>query len=126
MNRDSFALRGTPRWKLAANDAHLDFPHAAEAFSCALNAAISAQHTPHLYRLISRTESDAILSTHAAKNNYHRPRPFVLNNQPLCTPHKAEHLRQEGSYPSGHAAVGWAWALILSEVVPERTDALLA
>jgi acid phosphatase (class A) len=35
-------------------------------------------------------------------------------------------LRKDGSYPSEHSAVGWAWALILSEVAPEQTDALLA
>ncbi len=30
-----------------------------------------------------------------------------------------------GSYPSGYTAIGWAWALILVEIAPERTDALL-
>lgn len=32
---------------------------------------------------------------------------------------------KNGSYPSGHTAIGWAWALILSEIAPEQTDALL-
>lgn len=31
-----------------------------------------------------------------------------------------------GSYPSTHAAVGWAWALILSEIAPDQTDSILA
>ena len=35
-------------------------------------------------------------------------------------------LKDNGSYPSGHAAVGWAWALILSEIAPARNDAILA
>ncbi|WP_274609970.1 acid phosphatase [Pseudomonas sp. TH41] len=35
-------------------------------------------------------------------------------------------MKKDGSYPSGHSAVGWACALILSEIAPERTDALLA
>jgi acid phosphatase (class A) len=33
---------------------------------------------------------------------------------------------EDGSYPSGHTAIGWAWALILSEIAPEQTDAILA
>jgi acid phosphatase (class A) len=32
----------------------------------------------------------------------------------------------DGSYPSGHTAIGWGWALILSEIAPDRTDALAA
>ncbi len=30
------------------------------------------------------------------------------------------------SYPSGHASIGWAWALSLAEIAPDRADALLA
>ncbi len=37
-----------------------------------------------------------------------------------------EGLRKDGSYPSGHTAIGWAWALILSEIAPEHADAILA
>ena len=33
---------------------------------------------------------------------------------------------KDGSYPSGHTAIGWAWALILCEIDPERADAILA
>lgn len=35
-------------------------------------------------------------------------------------------LRGDGSYPSGHSAIGWAWALVLSELAPEQQNALLA
>ena len=35
-------------------------------------------------------------------------------------------MRKDGSYPSGHTAIGWAWALILTEIAPERADAVLA
>jgi acid phosphatase (class A) len=36
-------LRDTPRWALAAHDANLSFPEAADAFSCALDAPITAE-----------------------------------------------------------------------------------
>ena len=72
-----------------------------------------------------RTLADAGLSTYAAKNYYKRERPFMLNNTPICTPDDEELLRIDGSYPSGHTAIGWVWALILTEVFPSQTDELL-
>ena len=125
VSRESLGLRGTPRWQLAVEDADLMFPHAASAFSCALNASITEQDAPHLYTLMRRSLADAALSTYSAKNHYKRARPFALNNAPICTPDKEAQLRNDGSYPSGHTAVGWAWALILSEIAPDQTDAIL-
>jgi acid phosphatase (class A) len=125
-SRRSLDLQGTPRWKLAAEDADLMFPHAAGTFSCSLNAPITEQDTPHLYTLMRRSLSDAALSTYAAKDHYKRARPFMVNKAPTCTPDKEARLRDDGSYPSGHTAIGWAWALILSEIAPDQMDAILA
>jgi acid phosphatase (class A) len=124
--RSSLALRDTPRWALAALDADLRFPQAAGTFSCALNAPITQEDEPHLYLLLRRTLTDAGLSTYSAKTHFNRDRPFELNELPSCTPDDQAMLEKDGSYPSGHSAVGWAWALVLSEISPERTDALLA
>lgn len=126
ISRRSFALRDTSRWLLAISDADLTFPHAAGTFSCALNAPITEAETPHLYMLLHRTLTDLGLSTYTAKNHYNRTRPFVLNKEPICTPDQKARLEKDGSYPSGHTAAGWGWALILSEISPERTDAILA
>ncbi len=125
-SRETFALRGTERWDQAIKDADLHFPAAPDAFTDALGFRITETDTPHLYMLLHRTLTDAGLSTYAAKNHYARKRPFMLNGQPIGTPDDEEALRNDGSYPSGHTAIGWAWALILCEIVPERTDAILA
>lgn len=125
VNLHSLALHGTARWELAAEDAKLMFPEAADTFSCAINAPITEQQTPQLYRLLRRTLADAGFSTYAAKNHYQRPRPFVVNKQPTCTPQDEERLLESASYPSGHTAIGWAWALVLTEVAPDQTDAIL-
>lgn len=120
------ALQGTARWDLAAQDADLMFPDAAGIFSCTLNSPITEQDTPQLYMLLRRTLADAGFSTYTAKNHYNRTRPFVVNNAPICTPEEEELLINDGSYPSGHTAIGWAWALILAEISPEQADAILA
>jgi acid phosphatase (class A) len=120
------ALRGTPRYAQATRDADLAFPHAASTFACALGVPISEQDTPHLYQLLRRTLTDAGLGTYGAKDHYNRVRPFVHFNEGTCTPGDEAMLRKDGSYPSGHTAIGWAWALVLTELAPERRDAVLA
>src|SRR5208337_184030 len=126
VSRASLPLQSTPRWNLATEDANLTFPEAAETFSCSLNAPINEQDAPHLYMLMRRTLVDAGSSTHLGKEHYMRARPFVVNRKPTCTPLEEDSLRKNGSYPSGHAAIGWAWALILSEIAPEQADAIIA
>ena len=75
--------------------------------------------------ILRRMLPDAGLSTYRAKNHYQRPRPFMVNNTPVFSPENEEKLRGDGSYPSGHTAIGWAWALILTELFPDQTDAIL-
>ncbi|MES2017509.1 MAG: phosphatase PAP2 family protein [Pseudomonadota bacterium] len=120
------ALRDTPRWTVAVRDANLLFPQAAARFACTAGLPISQEATPNLNMLLRRTLADAGLSTYAAKLTYKRTRPFVAHGDASCTPAEEPELRGDGSYPSGHSAVGWAWALVLAELVPERADALLA
>jgi len=127
ISRSALALRDTPRWTLAAADNDLTFPRAASTFSCAVNATISDEDTPHLYHLLRRSLADAGLSTYAAKDGYRRTRPMVVNGAPACAPSAGvKRLKKDGSYPSGHSAIGWAWALILAELAPGQSDAILS
>ena len=119
------ALRATPRWTLASSDADLKFPHAAATFSCAAGIPISREQTPHLYGLLGRMLIDVGLSTYTAKTRYNRTRPFVVHGTSTCFPADEETLRHDGSYPSGHSAAGWGWALVLAELVPPKADAIL-
>lgn len=125
ISRRSFLLRDTARWALANSDAKLSFPHAASTFSCALNAPVSEAATPRLYHLLRRTLTDLGGSTYAAKIHYNRARPFIWNQEPICTPDDRAMLTKDGSYPSGHTAAGWGWALILAELSPAQGDAVL-
>lgn len=126
MSSLSLEFQDTPRWELAFRDAELHFPAAAEAFSEVIGMSITEEVTPYLYMLLRRSLTDAGLSTYTAKNHYARKRPFMMNGKPICTPDGEELLRGDGSYPSGHTAIGWAWALILCEIFPEHADDILA
>lgn len=126
MHQRMKALRGGPRGALAARDAELRFPAAAGAFACTLGIPVSQELTPHLTMLLRRSLVDAGGATYGAKNKYQRTRPFVHFKEGTCTPQSESRLAKDGSYPSGHTALGWAWGLILAEVAPERADALIA
>lgn len=119
------AMRNSPRWKQAVQDADLKFPAVAETFACAVGVEIGAETTPTLYKMLQRTMADIGLSTYPTKNKFQRTRPFVATSTPTCTPDEEAFLRKDGSYPSGHSAIGWGWALILAEAAPDRADAIL-
>lgn len=126
VSRASQKLRGTVRERQATLDADLAFPHAAAAFSCALGVPVTRQDSPYLYQLLRRVLTDSGLGTYGAKDHYKRTRPFVVYSETTCKPDDEAMLRGDGSYPSGHTSAGWAWALVLTEVAPERADAILA
>ncbi len=116
---------GRPRFSQAATDAQIGFPQIPQDFSCAAGFDITQQATPKLYGLLVRMMTDVGLSTYGAKTRYQRVRPFVVHNAGTCYPKDEAILRGDGSYPSGHSALGWGWALVLAEIDPDRADAIL-
>jgi acid phosphatase (class A) len=61
----------------------------------------------------------------AGKDAYARRRPFVEDSRMLQCDHPGQSGAESPSYPSGHGAGGWAWALVLAELIPSRADAIL-
>lgn len=116
----------TLRWQLAISDADLFTPKATASFSCAAGVVIGLFATPKINAIMRKVGSDLGLSTYPVKNKYKRPRPFVGNGRPLCTPAYENVLRDDGSYPSGHAAIGFGWGMVLAEILPNRKSKLLS
>lgn len=61
----------------------------------------------------------------AAKDQYARRRPFIADPNVVQCDQPDAVLAGSGSFPSGHGAGGWAWALVMAELVPSRADAIL-
>jgi len=120
------ALRGSPRWDQATIDADLFSPRTVGIFSCAAGFEIDPAKLPKLAALLRRAGPDLAMAVYPSKRKYQRARPFMANNQPTCTPKDEALLRRDGSYPSGHSAIGYGWGLILAEIVPERATQLVA
>lgn len=113
------------RQALAASDADLGWPHMIQSFEAIAGTSLSDGSKPHTEMLLRRAIADAGLSTYAAKNHYQRVRPFVENGTGTCRPQDEAALRTDGSYPSGHTAIGWMLALVLTDLMPDKADALL-
>ena len=124
--RAAVALRGTPRWDQATTDALLFTPAATSVFSCAAGIRIAADATPKLNALLRKAAPDLAMAVYPSKRKYLRARPFMVNGEPSCTPQDEAGLRRDGSYPSGHSAIGYGWGLILAELVPDRAAQLVA
>jgi acid phosphatase (class A) len=118
------ALEGSARWQAAHDDASLKFPEAANHYACALGFSVDPETTPHLYTLLHRTIVDAGQSTYPAKQKYNRKRPFEDTGDASCVPEDEQMLRNNASYPSGHASLGFVWGEVLAEVVPDRAAEL--
>lgn len=119
------SMRNTARGKQAIYDASVDIDSVLNGFSEAFGMPISKQTTPELYYLMERVENDGSLSVRSAKKKYMRKRPYVQFGEGTAVPHEEEELRHTGSFPSGHTARGWAMALVLAEINPERQDEIL-
>jgi acid phosphatase (class A) len=119
------ALEGSDRWRQAQSDANAESPTAPKAFDCALGTSLDVAKQPILVRMLLRASTDGDNLSRSAKLKYARPRPFLIKDGPICIS-REQWLIEQGAYPSGHAATGWTWGLILSELAPDRSEALMS
>lgn len=119
-------MRNTPRGGQAERDARVSGDGVPQAFSEAFGVEINKENTPEIYTLILGMREDAgDLGTREAKDFYNRQRPFAFYGEDTCNPEQQEELSTNGSYPSGHTTIGWATALVLAEINPERQNEIL-
>jgi acid phosphatase (class A) len=123
--QDTRALADSERWKLAQRDDKLSVAAVLSALRCSMGVEPKADNAPHLVKLLARVFTDAMNATEPAKEYFQRKRPFLVDKGPICivaTPAFAKTF----DYPSSHATISWAFALILSEIEPANTTQLLA
>ena len=118
--------RKTPRGEQAAQDAPVTGDGLPKAYSEAFGVDINEENTPEILKLIVGMREDAgDLGTREAKRHYDRTRPFIFYEEDTCNPEQQAELSSNGSYPSGHSSLGWATALVLAEINPERQNEIL-
>ena len=120
------AVRPTQRGQQANDDSQWGINGMIRIHQGTLGFEITKEKTPAIYKLLYNVLWTENQSTHNAKRKYMRTRPFAQYNEHTWGRFDNEReLRFNGSYPSGHTALGWSTALVLSEMVPELQDTLL-
>jgi len=122
--RETRALEGTPRWKMAADDAELGNGPMVKHFACSLDIELTPQQAPRTVALVQKVTRESAAAMAKAKDFYKRHRPFTVDAGPTCVPPST--VGTSYDYPSGHTTAGWAWALVLAQVDPERAMPILA
>jgi acid phosphatase (class A) len=115
------------RWARAEADEAYVYPE----FEVVFGSSIDRERSPHLVHLLNEAMHDVAIPIFAGKDFFRRRRPYqrwqlphVCGERVAPAPEPAPEDRS--SYPSGHSAYGWATALILAEVAPDRAEQVLA
>ena len=121
-------IRATDAKAAAAAQAQSDnrLGNLCKQFSEAFGMEISAERTPQIYLLLRDGVITCVKSIIGPKDYYHRTRPFAYHKEGTLMPDKEGMLHQNGSFPSGHTLRGWATALLLVEINPDRAEELLS
>ena len=113
------------RSEMAIADAEYSLNRIISVFSEPFGMPISFDETPETYRLLRDFTVTCDNICKKIKVYYMRKWPFTLFNESTLTPKYEEEMLINGSYPSGHSIFGWCAALILSEINPGNTEALM-
>lgn len=116
------SLKDGPRWALALNDDKI--PLMMKDMSCALGVELTAASAPKVTALLAKVGPDVSRATNLPKDFYKRPRPYLVDEGPICID-KSAGLAASPDYPSGHVTWGWTVGLILAELAPDRATEVL-
>ena len=108
------------RADIAIRDAVYSLECIAQEFSEPFGLTISEENTPEIWKLLRDAKATCEAISGFPKYYYKRKRPFVRFQEPTATPQFEPELRRNFSYPSGHTILGWASALLLTEINLER------
>ncbi len=127
------AKPGSVEWQEASDDAAVtDSASLLNFFTAGILDNYTADNAPAILKLLDRVRASVDKPVVAAKQSFNRPRPFralKLANTPCdpnFTPQTGPEVGMHDSYPSGHAAQGWAAALVLVMIAPDNAGDWLA
>jgi acid phosphatase (class A) len=118
------ALKDTPRWALAVNDANQAPAAMMKDFSCSLGVGLTPANAPRFNALMTTVIRDVSRAVNRPKDLYQRQRPYLIDEGEICLP-KTESLAKSPDYPSGHTTWGWTIGLLLAELAPDRATPIL-
>ena len=114
------------RAAIVFRDAVWSFDALLAEFNVPLGLTVTKEGTPEIYKYMVNSLATIDQMRVAPKAYYHRKRPFERFHEHMLTRYEEKELSGEGSYPSGHSQRGYAAALLLSEINPNRADTIMA
>jgi acid phosphatase (class A) len=90
-------------------------------FAEAAGPFLVEEKLPKTTRFFEKVQSDAAAVTDTGKDYFKRPRPY--STDPSLANGK---LEKSFSYPSGHSTESMTLALVLADLLPDRSDAIIA
>jgi acid phosphatase (class A) len=80
---------------------------------------------PETLKLLTLVADEEEVDTKRAKTFFHRKRPWVIDPAvKTCTLEKLNQV--PNSYPSGHATLGYSLGVVLTHLMPEKSQVILA
>jgi acid phosphatase (class A) len=94
-------------------------------FDAAMGPGVSLKALPATGELLVLVNNDAGIVTNVAKKQFDRMRPWGVDRAlPNCDAGRGK--QPVGSYPSGHATLGYSVGPVLAMLVPEKAEAIMA
>ena len=94
-----------------------------DIFNDALGFDVRAR--PETLKLLTLVADEEEVDTKRAKTFFHRKRPWVIDPAvKTCTLEKLGQV--PNSYPSGHATLGYSLGVVLTHLMPEKSQVILA
>ena len=117
--------RDTERGSQAIIDADLTDDVIIGGFAQCAGINISNSTLPNTTRLLKTLKLMLGEQATMMKDYWFRNRPYVQLGDSTIVPEDEDTYRDESSYPSGHAIIGWGMALVLTEVMPQYQNLFL-
>jgi membrane-associated phospholipid phosphatase len=91
-------------------------------FADVLGSSFTAERLPKVAALFEKIRGDAVVVANAGKDTWNRPRPYDVSTAVEPVGEKPS----GSSYPSTSSVVGYLTAIMLANMVPEKSAALFA
>ena len=119
-------MRGTELGKQAESDFNALSPYFLDAFSKAIGVPLSSTDTPYIAELFDYCMEYGNKSIKQAKSSFpFFRRPFARFDETSLIPSQEADYINESSFPSREALMGWMYALLLTEICPDKQNEIL-
>ena len=120
-------MRGTDMGVRAEKDFNAKAPYYLQAFSNAIGVTLSSEDTPYIAELFDYCMEYGNKSIKQAKSSFpFFRRPFARFSESSLIPMQENYYINESSYPSRESLMGWMYALLLSEICPDKYNEILS